>query len=35
MRTRGTVIGLRCLILCCWLSLASAQESQKPLVDNA
>jgi catechol 2,3-dioxygenase-like lactoylglutathione lyase family enzyme len=34
MRTRGPVIRLSGLILCCWLSLASAQESHKSLVDR-
>ena len=34
MRTRGTVIRLSGVVLCCWLSLASAQESQTSLVDR-
>lgn len=34
MRTWGTVIWLSGVVLCCWLSLASAQESQTSLVDR-
>jgi len=34
MRTRGPVIRLSGLILCCWLSLAAAQESHEWLVDR-
>jgi catechol 2,3-dioxygenase-like lactoylglutathione lyase family enzyme len=31
-RTRGVVAVLSCLVLCCWASLALAQESPQPLV---